>query len=229
MNDEFFSDDVLRAATRLVRQSMLDALPSPSECPAAFSPEFHKRITILFARQRHKAMARRIVQRAAVLLLSALIGLSAWLTVDVEAREALFGWLREMYENSIIYRFDNSSSANTAHTRYYIANLPSSYTETMSADYENDGYVLYANSMGQYLSLHYLFGSDKSAFLVGKENVIISNAVVNGSPADLLISKDPAIASAIVWADKDGPAFCISAFMNPDDLIALAESVKPSK
>jgi len=57
---------------------MLNSLPNPSDCEN---------------------------EHIASVFLALIITSSVWLTIDADAREIVFSWIREVYENSIIYRF----------------------------------------------------------------------------------------------------------------------------
>ncbi|WP_352408536.1 DUF4367 domain-containing protein [Lawsonibacter hominis] len=50
-------------------------------------------------------------------------------------------------------------------------------------------------------------------------------AEVNGCSADLFISDTPDVSNCIVWINKHNAAISISAFLDEDKLIQLAESV----
>lgn len=229
MNDVMFSDEQLSIAAGKVRRSMLASLPTPEDCATDFSAEFLRKMQKLVIRQRHKATANQFVRRAAILILSALIGLGGWLTVDVQAREAFFGWLRELGQNSIIYRPVEKNPSDAAKIRYHLPVIPEGYSLYWSDQDEFGGYFIYQNDGGKGLKFDYLYESNSSALLAGMLNAKISKTVVNGVTADLLVSSDPSIASAVVWTTDDNTVFFLSAFLDKGDLIALAESVCPTK
>lgn len=52
MNHVSFSEDALRQAAALVRQSMLDSMPLPSQCTHEFSPGFQGKMERLISRER---------------------------------------------------------------------------------------------------------------------------------------------------------------------------------
>ena len=53
--------------------------------------------------------------------------------------------------------------------------------------------------------------------------------IVNGFPGELLISHNPETAGGILWTDDNNTAFYISAFLDNEELIKLAESVEKIK
>ena len=54
-------------------------------------------------------------------------------------------------------------------------------------------------------------------------------AEVNGNPAELLVSGDPGVAGGILWKGETGTMFFLSAFLDDEDLIRAAESVREKK
>ena len=64
---------------------------------------------------------------------------------------------------------------------------------------------------------------------IDASNVTRKQVAVEGNLADLLLSESSDTASAILWTDADDTAFYISGFLNEDDLIKIAESVRESK
>ena len=52
---------------------------------------------------------------------------------------------------------------------------------------------------------------------------------VHGNDADLLISTSSEIANCILWSTSDNTAFYISAFLDADDLVRIAESVEKTE
>ena len=62
-----------------------------------FSPAFEKKIRKLKRRADHPAFYRTM-NRVASILLAILIAIGAWISVDAEARAAVVGWVKEIYE-----------------------------------------------------------------------------------------------------------------------------------
>ena len=100
-----FDDGELRKAARFVTQAMVDAVPPSSECKHVFSPTFQAKMARLIAREKWMDVRQRWAKRIAIALLTLIVGVASWLSIDVAAREAFIHWVREVYENSIIYRF----------------------------------------------------------------------------------------------------------------------------
>lgn len=76
-----------------------------------FSPAFEKKIRKLKRRADHPAFYRTM-NRVASILLAILIAIGAWISVDAEARAAVVGWVKEIYETYFVYRFEGNSNVN---------------------------------------------------------------------------------------------------------------------
>lgn len=98
----------------------------PEECRHVFSLSFEKKMRRLLRKQRHP-FAHRMLQRAAAIFLTALVGIGTWLAVDMQARAAFFRWCKEVYENQVIYRFYGEQRGQT--DVYRPAWLPDGYEE----------------------------------------------------------------------------------------------------
>ena len=53
----------------------------------------------------------------------------------------------------------------------------------------------------------------------------VDDAVVNGYAADFIISGDERAANVLMWIDSNNCAFYISAYLEKEDLVNLAESL----
>lgn len=149
-----------------------------------------------------------------------------WLAVDIEARAAFFGWIKEVYESYFVYRFEDDAVSNINPSSYRPTWLPSGYTEFYVDETENTVAIVYADEEGRMLKLNYIQNPNETDWFVKTEQVEIESATINGKPAELFISKDSETANAIIWTSDDNTAFYLSAFLSKADLIKVAESVQ---
>ena len=105
MSSVNFTEDALSKAAQSVRNAMLNSLPNPSDCEYEFSDEFQAKMESVSLRANYLYRKQRINLRIASIFAVILLTSSIWLTIDVEARGVVFNWIREAYENSIVYRF----------------------------------------------------------------------------------------------------------------------------
>lgn len=107
-NRDFSRQDLCAAAQRTA-DTMLSVLPSRQDSAYTFSETFLKKMERLIQKHRCKAIVHRIWQRVAVVLLVMFLSTTAWLTVDAHAREKLFQWTKESFENMFVYRIDGGN------------------------------------------------------------------------------------------------------------------------
>ena len=159
----FFTDDRLRQAAQEAGAILDGSLPAPEDCPHTFSLPFQAKMAKLLRRHK-RAPARRAMRRVACLALVCLLGSGVFLTTNAQAREAFFGWVREISENVIHYAFSGTPSPakNPEDFRYVLPEVPEGYE--VVDHWEADGVCneLYVNSRGEYLSFDYLYNTDHS-------------------------------------------------------------------
>ena len=190
-----------------------------------FSLQFEKKIKKLKRKADHPVFYHT-TKRIASIVLAILISGGVWLAVDIEARAAFFGWIKEVYESYFVYRFEDDAVSNINPSSYRPTWLPSGYTEFYVDETDNTVAIVYADEEGRMLKLNYIQNPNETDWFVKTEQVEIESATINGKPAELFISKDSETANAIIWTSDDNTAFYLSAFLSKADLIKVAESVQ---
>lgn len=221
-----FTDDDLRQAARILRQRMLDALPAPEDCHYEASPELQEKIHRMIEKDRRRMALRKIRNRAAAAVLCILVGVSAWLAADTEAHAALFQWAREFCGNNIVYRFFNPSDTEEL-PEYEMASLPECYREV---DHLQDSYsrtTTYADG-SRLLIFSYQKMTEDSTLQILSPNYIHETVQVGEIAGDFYLAARESDTNELIWADEDaGIIFQISACLDKDELVALAENVVP--
>lgn len=190
-----------------------------------FSLQFERKIKKLKRRAAHP-LVYRAARRIASVFLALFLCAGAWLAVDTEARAAVFGWVRELYESLFVYRFEGKTNPDIPPVGFRPAWLPDGYTEFIVDDRAGTTMVIYVNDAGEMLKFNYAQNPDLTDWFVFTDDVSRSETTVNGYAAELFISESPDIASAILWTTPDHTAFYISGFLPEADLIRFAESVE---
>lgn len=230
MNKIPFSDDELMEAAKKVQDALLDALPSPSECEHQFSPEFEVRMQRLCAKERWKRSLRRVARRVAMIALTVCVGAGTWLAVDMDARAAFFGWVKERYENYIVYRFPDEAvieaSVASVNRRYRLGLIPEGYYLLSEGKTGNTYDYFYGNEEGNALSFAYAPGSSATSWFIVSDGTTKHQVMVNGYHADYLKSHDPDVASCVAWIDENNTAFMVDGFFTEEELIEIAESIE---
>ena len=98
------------------KQVILDALrferENTGETKTGFSPskKYQHQMREMVAdpqgwcQRKMRTVWKKALRRVAAAFLAATVGVSVWLAVDTDARAAFVGWVRELYEHSIVYR-----------------------------------------------------------------------------------------------------------------------------
>lgn len=222
------TDEMLRVAAARSSEAFVRYIEQDydSEHPHKFSPAFEKKIKKLKCKADHSVLYRTL-QRVASIVLAILIGGGVWLTVDIEARAAFVGWIKEIYETYFVYRFEDDTNSNIGPIEYRPTWLPDGYSEFFVDDTEDTVFVVYANDAGQMMNFSYICNPDETKWLVDRNNAIVKQTYVNENTAELFVSIDSNNASAIVWTTTDNTAFYLSAFLSDAELLQIAGSVQP--
>lgn len=223
--EEFFSEEQLRFAARQVRESLLASLPSPAECEHEFSEVFYQKMKALVDQEQRRQARRKLLQRVAAILLMFTLGFGTWLTVDAEAREAVFAWVREVYENSIVYRFFGSENPGS---------LPSYEVELIKGYHEVDVFrddtlcmATYMNADGGCYVLEYMFMQSSSVTTLDPEGSAPEFVSINGCPGEYIAAAAAGEFNALLWHDSEkGISFSLLGTLERETLLHLAENLK---
>lgn len=220
------SDERLRAAAKIAGDVIMASYTADAEPDHQFSPEFEQKMDLLI-RQAHQKSRHAVLQKVASVILAIALGTGVWLAVDTDARAALFGWIREQYENIFHYHFDGDENT-TSEQSYELGWLPEGYSFHHRSDMTGRADVIYVNESGNIISLTYTIDlSNTSLDIFLMDDYSISTRVEIGSIiADLYITSNTGSSNVIVWENPEENAlFVISAVEDSDTLLKLAENV----
>ena len=219
-----FSDDDLRLATRITRQRLLDSLPAPEDCHYDISSELREKIEQIIAKDRRRTAIRRIRNQAAMIALCILLGISTWLTVDATARAAFFNWVREVYEDSVIYHFFGERESKEIQ-KHSITALPDGYQETLRFE-ESFIHTVFYESEDDMIVLTYQIVDESTQMAFVNSDLIHETVALANYTADFYVPNDPSQTNELVWVDEESLLiFCISSYLDQDVMIELANSV----
>lgn len=197
-----------------------------AEEPHVFSAQFDQKIEKLHRKANFTAL-RTFVRYTAAILLVMLISGSAWLIFDVKARAEFVGWIKWLYNSSYFaYKYETAEPPSKSAVRYELPSIPDGYT--LFFEKEDNGMVakVYKDSKGRFLKFMYAHNADEQFWLFDMTYSELTPTKVNGIDADFLLSHDENTANSILWVLPDNTAFFLSAFLDEEDLIRLAESVE---
>lgn len=230
MSQTTLSDEALKQAAASVRQSLLNSLPPPSQCEHEFSPAFQAKMKHLMAKFNLRRTIRKTAQRAAAIFLAALIGVSSWLTLDAEAREAFFSWTREVYEEHIVYRFFGEPAAETL-PAYRITWLPEGYEEVdvHEGQVAFNAFYQKGDDITSAFVFEYFFMQDGSLtelLLFDEENYNYKTIDVSGTQANFYEAFLPDETNCLLWfVESANIVFRINGFLEESVIVHIAESI----
>lgn len=222
------SEEMLREAAQEATKAYLESLPEPEECQHTFSPAFERRMNRLLRREKHKTLYPSLRRIAGFLLVLVLCG-GVFLGTNAQAREAFFGWISEQVEGVRRYFHVGEATPSSEIVRYQI-DIPEGYQLEDSQEREAFFDYFYENEAKEYITFTYQYVIETSigeTYLDDRE-AEKKQITIHGNPADLYISYSEEEDNTVVWVDqKTGALISITAFMDEEALIELAESVAP--
>ncbi|MBQ6206874.1 MAG: DUF4367 domain-containing protein [Oscillospiraceae bacterium] len=229
MSEFSFSENDLRNAARAVRESMLASLPESSEIECEFSEGFLNKMDALIALDKRRQRVRLIARRAAMIVLTILVTLGAWLAVDTEARAGFVQWIKEVSRNHTIYHFFGNQPDEKL-PQYALGWLPEGFTLAETDTNETGHIEIYKNKSTGY-EVFFMYRSAQSGFVpmivydygneTLQETVHVHDVTADYYPADENSSEN-----TLVWIDeKQDIWFELSSGLSKEAILRMAESI----
>lgn len=219
-----FTDDDLRQAAPIVRQRMLASLPAPEDCHYDISPTLKEKIRQIIIKDHRRTAIRKLRKQVAMVALCILLGISSWLAVDTEARAAFFQWVREVYEDSVIYHFFGEREPKEIQ-KHGITSLPQGYEETMRFE-EPFMHTVFYESAEDMIILSYQIVDESTQKVFSEDEMTHEVVKLKKHTADYYVPLDSTKTSELLWIDQDSLlCFCISSYLDQSAVINLANSV----
>lgn len=223
------SEEMLRSAAAESRTIFVAHLEQDFDpaCAHTFSPSFMRKIKKLTRQTNHPVFYRGL-QRVASVFLAMLIGASVWLSVDTQARAAFVQWVREVYEEYILYRYFNAPQYATL-PAYEITALPDGYTLTDSITNETSCIQIFEQGDSEILFLYRFVSSDTQTeiFLGDYQYESIQFGPVF---YDFYAPEDKKFSNELLWFDNQNHIeFQLSSFLGKAEMVEIAASVTRQK
>lgn len=227
---------------RLMRRVLADAIALDEETyhdAIPFDPSFRHRRQIRlmlanplrWAKEKARPAWKRVLRRAAVILLAASISLAGVMAASPTVRAAVIRWTAEWRETHIIYRYSGSDISGGM-PQYEITKLPEGYAEDrdIRIEWESTVCIQYkssSNPEASPISLQYNYMQQGSASQIVLDDAEVLSVTVNGQEGWLLLAKDSSTTkSVITWVDTDSNIqFFVQGALEETDLLHIAESV----
>ena len=189
-----------------------------------FSALFESKIEKLKRRAAHPVLYRPVTRAAAVILAILLAG-SLWLTFDTSARTAFFGWIKEEVEGYFVYHYSEDVDNSVEPSNYEPSFIPKGYKRAVEIDSGSMKTILYSNDEGKSMQFNYIYDPSDVGFIIDAVGGTTKKATVKGYEAELVLFENVEKSNDILWTDENEHTFHISAFLNENDLLRVAESI----
>ena len=234
-----------RELDRMMQRVLLDAIKRDCEKETddvpAFKPTRHYQRQIAamlkdplkWERRRARPLGKNVAQKAAVILLVFSLSLGSLMAVSPTVRAAVVRWVTEWYETHVVYRFSGEQITDEM-PKYEVTNLPEGYAEIERVEWPSYVSIIYQNVKDEspsWIYLQYIYMQQGASGNFEIENADIIPVTVNGLEGQLYLNRDAEGAdSTITWIIPDeNILFAVSAALNTDDILHIAESVSLSK
>lgn len=231
------SDERLKQAVHEAAEALDRSLPDPEACSYEPSPEFEARMQTLIRemgeKRERKERRRKLAHRAACLAIAVVACGGCFLGSNAQAREGLWGWIRDSFEGSQNYSFQ-STPIPSGDLPAYTMDVPEEYHYVADQSIQSAEYaaLTYENDAGNILALDYQYETENSSgsLSVFADEEDVQKVTVNGVSADLYVGENEDSTSIIVWMDPETTALLsVTGDLPADELLALAETVRPVK
>lgn len=218
------SDEMLSQAAEELANAINESLPSPQECNHLFSSKFEKKMKRLIYKAKYP-MQYRALQSVACILLVILLGFSSALVISAEAREAIFGWIRQQYESFYEYFFEGQQD-NEATPQYYPEWMPDDYEYETTFEIVGGESLIYIGPNGTIAEFTYSTTPENSSMFIESVDCEQRTVWINGVEGILYLPADSSQAGGILWTDDSGDTiFHVSASVEVDILIKIAKNI----
>lgn len=222
-----FNEHDLEKAAQLVAESMLDSLPPKAACDHTFSDGFLAKMEKLINRQRQRQTWHKMIRFAAAIIITVSLIFGAVMVASPTARAAVVQWVRETYENSMIYRFFSEPSEDTL-PLYRLGWIPEGF-EATDVFYDQELYrALYLNDKTEqgFVFEYYYMVNGTASMVIPREDCILEHTEINGNPADYYQELDDANTNVLVFFDEEkNICFSITATLDKDSIFTIAEHI----
>lgn len=220
------SEEMLSCAAKESRTIFVDSLEQ-DYIPAfqhEFSARFEKKFKKLYRRANHPYLYITLNRAVSVILAICIAG-GVWFSVDAGARAAFVQWVREVYEDSVLYRYFNTQETNPL-PEYEITALPDGYTLINSIVDETSSIQIFENGSDGFLFVYNFVSADTETNLFFFDGYTYESVAVGKFKADYYVSDDPSVTSELLWVDEEkGILFQISSFLDRNEVLTIANSV----
>ena len=194
-----------------------------------FSSKFERKMRRLIWKVKYPYV-HKALKSAACILIAFLISFASVMTFNVEARAAFTRWIREVYEDSIVYEFFGEKS-ETASLDYRVTWIPEGYELVEGFRTENTyvGYYIKENNDQDAIVVRWALteDSDKIYIMTDELKTKRISVKINECVGDYYMSLEKNNSNVLLWFnERDSVTFSINAYLPWSDMHRIAESIK---
>ena len=194
-----------------------------------FSSKFERKMRRLIWKVKYPYV-HKALKSAACILIAFLISFVSVMTFNVEARAAFTRWIREVYEDSIVYEFFGEKS-ETASLDYRVTWIPEGYELVEGFRTENTyvGYYIKENNDQDAFVVRWALteDSDKIYIMTDELKTKRISVKINECVGDYYMSLEKNNSNVLLWFnERDSVTFSINAYLPWSDMHRIAESIK---
>lgn len=230
MTDEafdLFAKQVILDALRLQRENT-------GETKTGFSPskKYQHQMREMVAdpqgwcQRKMRPVWKKALRRVAAVFLAATVGVSAWLAVDTGARAAFVGWVRELYEHSIVYRVAPVRTA-TVLPNYELTYLPDGFDSPSIFEDKTSRNAFYERLYtGDCVFVDYALLNDEiqTEYLTTQQP---EQVTVRGKTADFYSASDNSDMNNLAWIEDEFGIVCfIDSTLPKEEILRIAEGIE---
>ena len=221
------TEEALRVSALRSNERFVQAVEFGYDPARQYEPSdlFRKKIRKLYHRANHPYLYKTM-RRVASVVLVALLACGVWLSVDATARATFFNWVKEVYEQSVVYRIMPRRTAEIL-PRYEFGWLPEGFGEP---DIYEDGTMysaVYSNPVtGDGLIFDYcLLNEEAQTEILTQQEP--EHLYVNGMAADYYMVTGDSKTNNLLWIDYRASVLCsINSTLCRNDILHIVESIK---
>ena len=193
-----------------------------------FSSKFERKMRRLIWKVKYPHI-HKTLKSAACILIAFLISFASVMTFNVEARAAFTRWIREVYEDSIVYEFFGEKS-EMASLDYRVTWVPEGYELVEEFKTDTSYIAFYKNDnqeKGTFVVEWFYIADATATQLFADEEYFVFEVNVNGNQADYYLSKSGQETNNLIWVNGDiGVCFALDTYLDFDTMMKIAENIK---
>ena len=223
MIEQRFTDKALKEAASKVRTSMLASLSTDTDY--ALPTEVPHEFQLYHTQQLKKKTAKKRIIAAAIAFF---VSTALFFSIHTEAKAIVQKWIKELFSDKIVYWVTESPS--TVLPTYEPSWMPDGYERIYDESMDTGRVMLYQKGTDPMdgISLNYEFSSAESPLHIFLQNsdYTIKEVKIGNNSGDLCISSRKDETHALIWVDENtNIVFCITAYLDPDIILHIAESI----